>query len=63
MWKGVTNVKSNTVANEKLLMLHMTRAMRKRVLFHMRTTNAQISLRIGFDRIVSLDSIAEISRL
>ena len=47
----------------------MSRAMRKRVLCYMRTTKAQISLRIRafvvrcLDIIISLNSIAEISRL
>ena len=48
---------------------HMSQAMRKCVLCHMRTTKAQISLCIRafvvrcLDSIISLDSIAEISRL
>ena len=49
----------------------MCRAMRKCVLCHMRTTKAQIRLRIlisafvvrCLDSIISLDSIAKISRL
>ena len=40
------------------LMEYLSRAMRKSVLCHMRTTKAQISLRIRI-----LDFIAEISRL
>ena len=49
-------------------LIEMSRAMRKCVLCHMRTTKAQISLRIRLcfrclDSIVSLDSIAEISSL
>ena len=36
--------------------------MRKCVFCHMRTTKAQISLRIRLDTTISLDSIAEISR-
>ena len=54
--------------------IKLSRAMRKSVLCHMRTTKAQISLRIRavwsaplffpcLDSIISLDSIAKISRL
>ena len=48
--------------------MYMSRAMRKCVLCHMRTTKAQISLHSAFvvrclDSVISLDSIAKISRL
>ena len=45
--------------NIDILCLYTSRAMRKCVLCHMRTTKAQIRL----DSIISLDSIAKISRL